>query len=339
MSLPITPPINLSFSAVQTANQCARRAALSGPGAWQAWPNGLRANDTTAALCYRAKHLQDLPAAFGQSLHAVLEKVVKQVARTGRCPDYEWVYDQAMKPLRMLWQRRRDEFERNPKLGYLRKPYFGEKIEVVETEQVKRRAQIAVSAALEAPLLEDLRELDRKDHLLTEELLSMPFVAEGLPQASLFGKADVVYIERRTLVIDQGIFAPGEGGIPIIVDFKTGRVRMEEFSLQLAILALLLEANGVPPHPVAGYVGRLIDLSEQAVERERWVLVGRADMDDAQAWLVRGLETLTAMSRDEDGFVKLHEVPKTVGPQCASCAMRGVCVEVDNAHLREGKAA
>lgn len=339
MSLPITPPINLSYSAVQTANQCARRAALSGPGAWQAWPNGLRANDIIAALCYRAKHLQDLPAAFGQSLHAVLEKAVKQVARTGRCPDYAWVYDQAMKPLRMLWQRRRDEFERNPKLGYLRKPYFGEKIDIVETEQVKRRAQIAVSAALEAPLLENLRELDRKDPLLTEELLSMPFVAESFPHASLFGKADVVYIERNTLVTDQGIFAPGEGGIPIIVDFKTGRVRMQEFSLQLAILALLLEANGIPPHPVAGYVGRLIDLSEQAVERERWVLVSRADMDGARAWLGRGLETLTAMSRDDEGFVELHEVPKTVGPHCLSCAMRRACVAVDEQTMAAAQAA
>ena len=104
----------------------------------------------------------------------------------------------------------------------------------------------------------------------------------------------------------------------------------------MAILAILLEDYGVRPHPVAGYVGRLVDLSEHATDRERWVLIGPAEIETARSWIREGIAILAAMPRDEEGFVVLRDVPRTVGAHCPNCPMRRACAVVEaDAHVEQ----
>ena len=331
MTLPLIPPYNISFSSIRAADLCERRAALMGPGAWQAWPGGARAGDPVAALCYRGKNLTGLLSFLGQCIHRVAERVVRAVAETGRSPGADALYEDVMHPMRALWLRTRRAFEQSPKLGYLESRYMGRVEDLAATEHVKTRARVGIRRLQHTPLLDDLRALDRADRLQTEELLSMPVQIEGLPPATFFGKADVVYIERHTLQTDIGLIAPGKDGIPVIVDFKTGRVRWEEAVLQHSLLALLLRANGVAPHPVAGYIGRVIDLSEHGAEDDRLVLIGRGELEVAEAWVRRGAARIAAMPRDHDGQVRLQDVVPSVGEHCRRCPMQRACLAVDDA--------
>lgn len=329
MALPLIPPCNLSFSAVRLAEQCERRAALAGPGAWQAWPGGARAHDPIAALCYRGKNLHALLPFLGQVIHTVAERVVREAARSGRRPTFAEVHEEVVVQLRTLWLRPRRAFESSPKLGMLFSKYFRrvESEGVIRT--VKERAAEAVRRLLRAPLLDDLAELERGDRIRTEELLQMAVERKGLPPATFFGKADVVYTHRRALVLDGGIIAPGPYGIPVIADFKTGRVKMAEAKLQLSLLALLLRANGLEPHPVAGYVGRIIDLSPDGADEDLLVSIGARELEVAASWIREGHARIAAFPRNAEGHVELSSVAASHGPQCASCPMQRACVAVD----------
>jgi len=330
MSLPLKPPYNVSYSTIRTAMHCERRAALAGPGAWQAWPRGRRAADPVARLCYEGKHLQALLPYLGMVIHRVAERVVREAVKTGRRPVFEELLEDVLSELRSLWQRPRGAFESDPKLGYLLSKYRGVPESPADIEKTKLRAAVALRRLLRASLLDDLADLERDDVVRTEELVQMPVVLDGLPPATFFGKADLVYTHRRALIVDAGIIAPGKRGIPIIADFKTGRSDGEEVVTQLSLLCLVLRANGLEPHPVAGYVGRVVSLSQDGPEEDRFILIGPTELTAAEAWVRRGLERVAAYPRDDVGQVELRKVPATSGVQCQLCPMLRACDAVDN---------
>ena len=114
---------------------------------------------------------------------------------------------------------------------------------------------------------------------------------------------------------------------------------MARTTLQLFIQALLLRAESLAPHPTAGYVGRVIDLSPDGTEYDRMILIGRRELAAAEAWVRSSHAWLAALPRDEEGFVLLSEVPATRGAQCASCPMQFACAAVSAEPAAGGVAA
>ena len=333
MSLPLEPPLNVSDSTIRTAAQCERRAAMAGPGAWQAWARGTRAADPVARLCYEGKHLHALLSFLGMLIHRAAERVVRQVVSNGRRPTFEELLEDVMGQLRALWLRPRAAFESDPKLGMLLSKYRAVPESPAVIEKTKLRAAVALRRLLRASLLDDLADLERGDPVRIEELVQMPLALDGLPQATLFGKADLVYVHRRALTVEGGIIAPGEHGIPVIADWKTGRSAGDEVVTQLSLLCLVLRANGLEPHPVAGYVGQMVSLSEDGPDDDRFILIGPKELTEAEAWVRRGLQRVAAYPRGADGQVLLRDVPASPGGHCQFCPMIRACDAVDKTHI------
>lgn len=329
MPLPAVAPLSLSQTTITAAAECPRRAWLLGPGAWQGWPGGLRAREREASLAYEGKHVWPVPMALGQIVHRVAERQVRAVVLGRRQPPASEIFEEMRWEMNALRRRPLEAFVARPKLGMLLPKYLGLTIPADEVERTRIKMQAAARRLLGAAVLDDLRGIDPRDLVSVEQLFEMPLAVDGLPVATVYGKADLIYRARTTLhVPDSGFIAPGPDGIPVMVDWKTARAPLDGpvVRRQMALLALLARHTGIRPHPVAGYVARIIDLSPGGVQEEAVWLIGAGEIAEARGWLVRELARLAGLPRDDHGVILRDATEARRGCRCCEqCVVQRAC--------------
>lgn len=221
-----------------------------------------------------------------------------------------------------------DAFRARPKLGMYLDRSLGRPFSPGNVEQAAVKARSASRRLLGAPLLDDLRTLDPEDVVSVERLREVTFAFPALPPLTFYGKADLIYRCRTTLRVDGAFIAPGEAGIPVIVDWKTSGKAVDHPTVrrQLALMALVTEETGLAaPHPVAGYVARVVDLSPHGGGEDRTWLVGAEERRAERQRVRRVAAAIAALPRDACGSPRRAAMPARRGPGCASCVQQRAC--------------
>jgi hypothetical protein len=298
-SLPEHPTLSVSYSALTQWERCERAWWLAHVGAWQGWPGGtaaVRAGvPTQAAIAYRGKHLLTPDQALGVVLHELVAGVVRAVRDARRLPTHVWLEEQLRARLKAIWTRLRLAFIARPKDRMLLEHYAGRRVAPDVRERVRLKLAAATRRLLESDALADLREAARGEILCADSLdsvlLSTPELPGGMAAVPLYAAPDAVFVsERRSVSVDGVRFAPP---VPQLIDWKcVTRRRDRDLVLQLACYVIYARDRlGVAPHPRAGYVGRVVDLSPRG-DPDAYYLIGTREIAAAEAWLRAGVTDL-----------------------------------------------
>lgn len=332
MSIPPRPTLSLSYSALRRWAQCERAWWLTHVGAWQGWPGGAAAGTnevpTQAALAYRGKHLVTPDQAFGIVLHELAAEVVRAIRDARRPPTADWLEDRLRTRLRAVWTRPRAAFVARPKERMLLDHYRGHAVAPHVRERVRAKASAAITRLLTSDAVADLGNAARGEVLCADSVDSVMFPGErGDPpdvSVPLYAAPDVVLVSATASVSVDGVRFPPP--VVQLIDWKcTTSAQTSDARRQLAIYAVYAEQRyGLTPHPAAGYVGRVVDLSPRG-DPEAFVLIGARDMTDARAWLSAGLATLRARADAELVMAKARTTPRADRTRCVECGLADAC--------------
>lgn len=344
--LPLLPPVSLSLSAVRQLDECERRWWLSHVGAWRGWDRDATDVSDEARLCYRLKHLRDLPQALGIAVHQQAERIAISWRDGGRGIPEERVLAELRGELNRLYTRPRAAFIAKPKLGMLRQHYYQLPISPAVIEEVRTRMTAAAARLSTAPLYTDLGSCHPADVLVVDALEQVPLFVEpevgqrigtraqrsdggSSYEVAIYGRPDVLYLERGSLVVDGVRVRAGDSGIPVVVELKTSAAAAGSLEVrkQLATMALVAQSRGVKPHPVVHYVGRVVDVSPSGPIDDPLVSITPDEIEAARSSLHAAAARLAAMDQDEQGVIRrdatsvAHDRERT----CARCSFRAVC--------------
>ena len=326
-TLPLHWPISVSYSALAGFEACPRRWWLTGPGAWQAWPGGARSVVVLAQSCYEGKHAQALPAACGSAVHEAAEWAVRQTVAGRPSVTYDALWGRVRDRLNDLATRSLEAYRLRPRLGVLLPIYLGHPLRGDEVALTRTTAQSACRRLVASEVLDEVRLCGRRDVVAVERLLQVPLQVDGEP-AILYGKLDLAYVLRETVRFDDvGLIAPGETGVSVYVDWKTGRGAAGDRRVrrQLAVGAYVATVAGVlQAHRTVGVVARVGDLSPSGTGDTVAFLGGR-DIVEAEAWVIAGVRRLLQLERDTHGVPVMRGCPPRASRACATCPMQRAC--------------
>ena len=337
MSLPSVPQLSLSYSALVQWAFCERLWWLARVGAWQGWPGGTAERTglgtlTQAADAYRQKHLLSPDQAVGIEVHALAAEVARAIRDARRPPPHAWLHERLRARMNDLWRRERAVFVANPKTRMIAEHFYGWPLPADVFATVKAKVGSAMRRLVESDALADLREAGRGEILCADALDAVPFTAPALPSGPLtvplYAAPDVVFLSQRRSVSVEGVrFSPP---VPQIIDWKCSsrpeRRRQSEVARQLAVYAIYVrERFGVPPHPRAGYVGRIVDLSPRG-DPDAFYLIGPRELAAARAWLEAGLTDIAGRPVDARGVIAKDATRlREDRTRCARCALVAAC--------------
>lgn len=334
MPLPELPPLSISYSALRVfTEECERRWWHEHVGMWRGWERHNPAIPAEARLAYEGKHLVTLAQALGQGVHAMAERVGEAWRSGLRGVPKEAILADLRDAMNSLWARPRAAFLARPKLGYLLPRYYDLPISPGDVEVTRIKMQAAARRLASADVFGDLADCAKGDILKPETLQSVPLDVDGGPPVPLYGRADLLYIARRTLRVDGVLVAPGPTGIPVLTDYKTGRATAgsaeaeHALRLQMGVLALVAQLMGVAPHPILHYVARIVDLSPQAGPEDLVFALGPQDIERARDLLRAGVGRILALPRDGRGVIERDatELAYNRPRSCPSCGVRAAC--------------
>jgi hypothetical protein len=334
MPIPDLPPLSISYSALRVfTRECERRWWLEHVGMWRGWERRNPAVSLEARVAYETKHLVTLGQAIGQQVHAVAEQAADAWRLDHRGLPKATILDTMRDGMNALWTRPRRAFLARPKLGFLLPRYYNQPIPPDDVERTRLKMQAAARRLASADLFADLAECGPGDILRPETLQSVPFVVDDAPPVPLYGRADLHYVARQSMRVDGVRIAPGATGIPVLVDYKTGRATNgspesdDALRLQMGVLALIADRAGVVPHSVVHYVARIVDLSPQASPVDLMFGIGPREIARAHDLLASGLRRLLALPRDARGVVARDATQLAYDRTraCPSCGVRAAC--------------
>lgn len=286
-----------------------------------------------AQLAFALKNLTSIPGHGGSAIHELATDIAIAIRDKIEPPDQSTLVAKYVEIMAGPWRMRekKSRFLANPtRNGMYREHYYDEPVRAEDLEARKAKAREQISRLQRSNVWDDLQCCDAADIMIIESLDSLDLQFPGLDAAKLYGKPDLAYIRRAPLDIGEGIIIePGECGIPILVDWKTGAIREESAMLQIGVYCYYMrEKFRIAPHPMlGGYLCRVVDLSSDG--NDLVCVVTPLDIERARIALKRGLEAMAPLL-DARGHISREKAERTPDTTlCRWCIYRDLCLRVD----------
>ncbi|MDQ0253124.1 radical SAM protein with 4Fe4S-binding SPASM domain [Evansella vedderi] len=301
------PEFSWSLSRHKTLMDCSRKYGFHYYFSHSGWFND---SPDLAKQTYRLKKITNLPILFGEVLHSIIEKVIKDYQQSAFIPAEEELVSFIRKSLNTAFidsTRHQEEWTQRPKYyKMLHEIYYYGELEEADIKEMEDRLAVCVKNFLASKSFTDITSKKEMQFVQSEEFRTL----------TLFGVKVFVVIDflYKDLKEDKWI----------IVDWKTGKETMEDRN-QLALYALYLKEKYKVP-------------LEKIEIRNEYLLTGNCQQYylkeiDLQHVLQRMEMSLTEMGKyvlDEDTNepIDLEFFSKTeYTKKCLKCNYKELCEE------------
>lgn len=263
----------------------------------------------TARLTYRLKQLTTFELVLGTAMHAAARQVAEAVRDRQPIPLVTDLEAQVRRTLNHVWAASRNQtaFQRDPRRSpMLRSVYYGQPVDGALITRISDRLRTCLAALVSCPLWESLRRCPPEAVLVVDAPCSFE------------------YHDVEIWVTPDLIFTP-LGEPTVIVDWKTGRTRVDDVQRQLGLYALLAR-HGLGASPVDGvYVGTEARLLDAEIAT---VTIDEANLAQVEAWIAESVALMraqtTTLSVDEplpiSSFLQVDEPGS-----CSRCNFWELC--------------